>query len=276
MKPSSLSKRWLVACGAAIVVAAMAAACGGSDTTTTPPAQTATLTGIAIAPTSVAGGGSATGTVTFSSAPSSAASVALSSNSGAASVPGTVTVNAGATSATFAITTTAVGASTNATVTATFSGSSVAATLTVTPPVLAANFVVRSLSPAQRKLNTDPTPVTILPTGTPDACPLVNTFFDCQFDGSASSTPSGPIQSYIWTYFVGPRARTEPSTSPIYKPTESSCNFFGGLQTVSAGGLQFVGMRVDLQVRDAAGNTSAVTSNQNVRIFPAGQCNYGF
>ena len=83
---------------------------------------------------------------------------------------------------------------------------------------------------------------------------MLNTFFDCQFDGSTSTTPAGPIQSYIWTYFVGPRTQNEPSTSPLYKPTESSCNFFGGLQTVSAGGLQFVGMRVDLQVRDAAGN----------------------
>jgi len=143
--------------------------------------------------------------------------------------------------------------------------------------VLAARFTVRSLSASkQAKQANDPNPTTILPAGAEDACPLVNTFFDCQFDGSASTTPAGPIQRYFWTYFVGPRTRLEESTSPLYKPTESTCNFFGGLQTVSAGGLQFIGMRLDLQVRDAAGNLSAVTSSQNIRIFPAGQCGYGF
>ena len=276
MTPSSELKRWLAAGTIAIAVSSFAVACSGGDDGVTPPPQTPTLTSVSVSPTSVGGGGAVTGTVTLSLAPSSAASIALSSNSAAAVVPGTVTVNAGATSATFTVNTTAVGASTPVSITATFSGTSVSTTLTVTAPVLAANFKVRSLSPALRKLSTDPARWSILPTGTEDACPLVNTFFDCQFDGSTSTTPAGPIQSYIWTYFVGPRTRTEPSTSPLYKPTESSCNFFGGLQTVSAGGLQFVGMRVDLQVRDAAGNTSAVTSSQNIRIFPAGQCGYGF
>jgi hypothetical protein len=161
-------------------------------------------------------------------------------------------------------------------ITATFGGATMSALLTVTGPALAANFTVKALSPVQRKLSSDPAPVTILPAGSEDACPLVGAFFDCQFDGSASTAASGPIQQYIWTYFVGPRVRTEVSTSPIYKPSESSCNFFGGLQTSNSGGLQFVGMRVDLQVRDAAGTLSTVKTNQNIRIFPAGQCGYGF
>jgi hypothetical protein len=142
----------------------------------------------------------------------------------------------------------------------------------VTPPVLAASFVVRASSAVQRKLATDPAPVTIFPAGTLDACPLVNANFDCVFDGSASTAPT-PIQQYVWTYFVGSRTREETSTTPVYKPSESSCNFFGNIQT---GGLQFIGMRVDLRVRDTAGNLSAVVTSQNIRIYPAGQCGYGF
>ena len=124
----------------------------------------------------------------------------------------------------------------------------------------------------QRKLASDPVPVTIFPAGTLDACPLVDAKFDCVFDGSASTSPT-PIQQYVWTYFVGSRTRTETSTTPVYTPRESSCNFFGNIQT---GGLQFIGMRVDLQLRDSSGSLSAVVSSQNIRIFPAGQCGYGF
>ena len=275
MNPSFGSMRYVAAGAVAMALALLAIACGGDDTVTPPPI-TATLSSVSVSPTTIAGGGSVQGTVTFSSAPSSAANVALSSNSAAATVPTTVTVNAGATSVNFTVDTSAVGAATAVTITATFSGTTVSTTLTVTAPALAANFTVRASSAVLRKLPSDSAPVTIFPAGTEDACPLVNANFDCVFDGTASTTPSGPIQSYIWTYFVGTRTRTEPSTSPVYKPSESSCNFFGGLQTTNSGSVQFISMRVDLQVRDAAGNLSAVKSTQNVRIFPAGQCGYGF
>jgi len=214
----------------------------------------------------------------MSAAPTSAANVTLTSNNAAATVPPTVTVNAGSTTGTFTVTTAAVASATSVSISASFSGASQAVALSVTPvppPALSANFTVRSLSPALRKLSSDQAPVTILPTGTEDACPLVNAFFDCVFDGS-SSAPSASIREYRWTYFVGPRSRDENSSTPVHKPSESSCGFFGGLQTSSAGGLQFISMRVDLRVVDASGNVSAVKSSQNIRVFPAGQCNYGF
>jgi hypothetical protein len=161
------------------------------------------------------------------------------------------------------------------TITASLSGVNQTATLTLNIPPLTGTFKVRARSDVKRKLNTDPSPVTILPAGTEDACPLVNAQFDCEFDGTGS-TPSASIREYVWTYFVGPRQRIETSTTPKYKPSEQSCNFFGNLQSTNTGGVQFIGMRVDLQVRDTSGNLSPVVSNQNVRIFPAGQCGYGF
>jgi hypothetical protein len=267
--------------GAAALTASVVLACS-SPTPPQPPPQTPTLTSVSVTPASVQGGTAAQGTVTLSAAPSSAASVALSSNNAAAAVPGSATVNAGATTGTFSIATAAVTTATPVSISGTFSGVTQSVTLTVTPRALAASFVVRASSAVQRKLATDSAPVTILPAGTLDACPLVNANFDCVFDATASTAPA-PIQQYIWAYFVGPRARgpdpTDPrttSTTPVFRPDESSCNFFGGLQTTSSGGLQFISMRVDLQVRDATGALSSVVSSQNIRIFPAGQCGYGF
>jgi len=277
------SRQILTAAAVATALTCLAGACSSSSapsttTTTTQPPTTPTLAGISLNPTTVVGGNSVQGTVTMSAAPTSAANVTLTSNNAAATVPPTVTVNAGSTTATFTVTTAAVASATSVSISASFSGSSQAVALSVTPvaaPALTANFTVRSLSPALRKLSTDQTPVTILPTGTEDACPLVGAVFDCVFDGT-TSTPSASIREYLWTYFVGPRTRDETSTTPVHKPTESSCGFFGGLQTSSAGGLQFISMRVDLRVRDASGNVSAVKSSQNIRVFPAGQCGYGF
>jgi len=269
------SARRLTVGAAVMALALVVAACDGDDPIVTPtptPTITPTLTSIVVNPTSVVSGTAVQGTVTLSAAPSSAATVALSSNNAAATVPSSVTVSAGATTGAFTINTTAVAASTPISISATFGGVSQSVTLTVTPQALAANFTVRALSAVQRKLASDPAPVTIFPAGTLDACPLVNANFDCVFDGSGSTSPT-PIQQYVWTYFVGARTRTEPSTTPVHKPSESGCNFFGGIQT---GGLQFIGMRVDLQVRDASGTLSAVVSSQNIRIFPAGQCGYGF
>ena len=283
MKLLSASRQMLTAAAAATALTCLAGACSSSSapttTTTTTQPPTPTLTGITVNPTTVVGGNSVQGTVTMSGAPTSAANVTLTSNNAAATVPPTVTVNAGSTTATFTVTTAAVASATSVSISASFSGASQAVALSVTPvppPALTANFTVRSLSPALRKLSTDPAPgVTILPTGTEDACPLVGAVFDCVFDGSTSA-PSASIRAYLWTYFVGPRTRDETSTTPVHKPTESSCGFFGGLQTSSAGGLQFISMRVDLRVRDASGNVSAVRSSQNIRVFPAGQCGYGF
>jgi hypothetical protein len=135
---------------------------------------------------------------------------------------------------------------------------------------------VTSLSAAQRKTASDPAPVTLLPAGSADACPLVNDSdprLDCRFDGATSS---GTIALYIWTYSFGTKQQTETTTTPQLTPTASGCGFFAGQSSSSSDGQQFIEMRVDLQVRDTAGNTSSVVSNHDVRIYPASRCGYGF
>ena len=224
------------------------------------------------------GGNTVQGTVTLSAAPATATSVALSSSGPAATVPSSVTVAAGATTATFTVTTTVVTSSTSITISATFDGTtrSTVPVLTITPVPLAANFTVTSLSAAQRRTNADPNPVVLLPAGTADACPLINSsnpVLDCRFDGATST---GPVTAYVWTYAFGTQTRTETTTTPQLRPTASGCGFFAGQTGAAAGGVQFIGMSVQLQVRDGSGNLSAVRTNQNVRIFPAGLCGYGF
>ncbi len=111
--------------------------------------STASLSALAVNPTSVVGGNSSTGTVTLSAAaPSGGIVVTLSDNSAATTVPASVTVAAGAANATFTVTTSAVTANTSATLTAAFNGVSRTATLTVTPPATtAAALSAVSLSP---------------------------------------------------------------------------------------------------------------------------------
>jgi hypothetical protein len=70
--------------------------------------------------------------------------------------------------------------------------------------------------------------------------------------------------------------REEESAGPQYKPAESGCGFFGGRSPSSSGGVQFLQLIVELRVRDNSGTVSAIRSNPNVRIFPAGLCGYGF
>ena len=263
----------LAAGAAAAVPALFAFGCGGDDGGNggNGPNLSPAVTSVSVNPTSVVGGNAAQGSVTVSPTPANATAVTLSSNNAAATVPGSVTVSGGATTGAFTVNTTAVGSPTAVTISATLNGTQTT-TLTVTPAV---TFTVKSLSAAFRRANANDPGVQILPAGADDACPLVNTAFDCQFDATGSTAPT-PIQAYVWTYFVGPRIRTEESKTPQHRPTESSCNFFGGLQTGSSGGLQFIGMRVDLQVRDSTGTLSAVRTNQNVRIFPQGLGGYGF
>jgi hypothetical protein len=102
--------------------------------TVTSPPPPASLSSLALNPTSVTGGSSSQGTVTLTSgAPAGGALVTLSSSSSAAAVPASVTVAAGATTANFTVTTTTVTLNTTATITATQSTVSRTASLTVTP-----------------------------------------------------------------------------------------------------------------------------------------------
>jgi hypothetical protein len=93
------------------------------------------LTGLFIAPTTVAGGVTATGTVTIlTAAPAGGISVALqSSDPLTASVPASVTIKQGATSASFNIATSSVQSAIPVTIDASSAGATVSAQLTVAP-----------------------------------------------------------------------------------------------------------------------------------------------
>jgi hypothetical protein len=114
--------------------------CGGGYGNTP---GSATLSAVALNPSSVKGGSSSTGTVTLSGPASSGGAVVyLTSSASAATVPASVTVAAGATSATFTVNTTAVTTSTPATISATYGGATKTASVTVTPVTPAGTFTL--------------------------------------------------------------------------------------------------------------------------------------
>jgi Subtilase family len=120
----------LVAAAGLLAVSLCTYSCGGYGN----PPGSATLSAIALNPTSVNGGSPSTGTVTLSGpAPGDGALVYLNSNASAATVPAAVSVAAGASSATFAVSTNAVTAATPVTITASYGGATKTASLTVTP-----------------------------------------------------------------------------------------------------------------------------------------------
>jgi len=94
--------------------------------------EAATLTTIAVSPTSVIGGNPSTATVTLNGpAGPSGDSVSLTSSSSSAIVPSRGTVAAGQTTATFTVNTKAVSATTTSTITGSLNGSQQSATLTI-------------------------------------------------------------------------------------------------------------------------------------------------
>jgi hypothetical protein len=116
--------------------------CGGGYGNGNTPGS-ASLSAVALNPSSVKGGSSSTGTVTLSGPASSGGAVVyLTSSASAATVPASVTVAAGATSATFTVNTTAVTTSTPATISATYAGATKTASVTVTPVTPAGTFTL--------------------------------------------------------------------------------------------------------------------------------------
>ena len=110
---------------------------------------TASLSTVAVSPTSVVGGASSTGTVTLTAAaPAGGAVVTLTSSNVAATVPASATIAAGATSATFPVTTSTVATTTSVTLTATYGAVSRTATLTVNPAATGTLPAPTPISPA--------------------------------------------------------------------------------------------------------------------------------
>lgn len=110
----------------------------------------ATLSAIALSPSTVVGGNSSQGTATLASAaPSGGTVVTLtSSNTARATVPASVTVAAGATSATFTVSTATETASTSATIGGVSGGVSRSAVLTISKTPAPAALSSLTLSPA--------------------------------------------------------------------------------------------------------------------------------
>ena len=110
---------------------------------------TASLSTVAVSPTSVVGGASSTGTITLTAAaPAGGAVVTLTSSNVAATVPASATIAAGATSATFPVTTSTVATTTSVTLTATYGAVSRTATLTVNPAATGTLPAPTPISPA--------------------------------------------------------------------------------------------------------------------------------
>ena len=110
---------------------------------------TATLSTVAVSPTSLVGGANSTGTITLTAAaPAGGAVVTVASGNAAASVPPSVTLAAGATSTTFPVTTSQVATSTPVTLTATYGGISRTTTLTLSPAGSGALAAPSLVSPA--------------------------------------------------------------------------------------------------------------------------------
>jgi acetyl esterase/lipase len=114
------------------------------------------LTGLAVAPASLAGGVNATGTVTLNiPAPAGGTVVSLSvSNPNAATVPATVAVLAGANSATFTVASKPVASTTTTGVSAFYRGVTRTAPLTVQAPELSALTLTPSSLPGGCKTST--------------------------------------------------------------------------------------------------------------------------
>lgn len=262
-----------------LVAATLAAAGCGNDTPAPAPTPTAALSSVSLNPSTVVAPNNVTGTVTLTaSAPAGGATVALSSNNAAATLPSSVVVGAGSTTATFMIVTSGSG---SVTITASYLGVSSTAQLTVNPG-LVANFTVASTQPARRSQNGNVQDIPGLGAGTADVCPLVAgagsaRSLACRFDGGASNAAGSSITEYQWTYAFGTQRVTERSTMPVLTPQTRDCTFFGGAQAAPpSGGLTFISLTVELRVLNAQNQLSEVRSNQNIRIFPGGNCGYTF
>lgn len=130
--------------------------------TVTPVPPPASLSTLALNPTSVTGGATSQGTLTLTSAaPTGGAVVSLSDNSTAATVLASVTVPAGASSANFTVTTTSVTASTSATISAVLVGVTRTAALTVNPAAAGVSLTVTASGRSGERVVSSPVGINV-------------------------------------------------------------------------------------------------------------------
>jgi trimeric autotransporter adhesin len=246
-----------VAAGSSTITAAVSGSQGSASITVAPGA--AQVLGLTLSASSVVGGNPVTGTLVISSPAPAGGMVVTLSSSDPVTVPASVTIPAGQTTATFTVNTRAVGgAFNNVPINASAGSLNAAATLTVTPaapPVPVARFGVSG------------------PSGT-DTCRVTNggNGFDCTFNGSTSTGSTGAtVNQWNWSYSIA-GSKSETTTVPTLTPSPG-CGVIGDGPLPS--GTTSLLMKVTLTVRDTTGATSAVASNNGVRVLPqAGSCNF--
>ena len=235
----------------------VSAACGGSkgNPVVPPPQNQATLTSVSVAGNNSVTAGQTvqfTATANFSNSTTQNVSTTAtwaSTNTAAASV-----------SATGLATGVAAG---NADIRATVQGITGSAPLTVNAPAPTGPTAQFSVSGP----------------GGNDTCRIIKGSggdLDCTFNGAASTGGSGgAVTAWIWRYDVGtnsagPITENDPTHTPI-----NLCGFLANKpnQQGSTGSVQMI---VKLQVRNAAGTTSAELRNSNVSLFPQQECGFGF
>jgi WD40 repeat protein len=126
--------------------ATISASLGGATKTIGVQINPASLSSLALDPSTVTGSLASSGSVTLSGpAPTGGVLVKLSSGSPSAKVPASVSVPAGSSSATFSVSTSTVSTELTAFITATLSGTSKSANLTINPPGLASITLLPSV-----------------------------------------------------------------------------------------------------------------------------------
>jgi hypothetical protein len=239
----------------ALVIATplLTAACGGGDDTVVPPPPSRTLNSISVSGGNTVQAGQTvqfTATGTFSSAPTTenitSTATWESSNNGVATVN-----NAGL----------ATGVSAgSAEIRARLQNVTGTAPLAVSAtPVLAARFTVSG-------------------PGGVDVCRQAsNGDWDCNFDGSASTGGTGgAVVSWIWRFDAGPANGGPVTTTTPILNVNPTCTYWNNGRPPQLGSTGSVQVVVKLMVRNAAGELSAETTNNNVRLVPQNNCGFGF
>lgn len=243
---------WGVAAGSVTITATMNGSSSQSASLTV--SSVLQLASITVAPSTVVGGSNVTATVTLTGpAPPAGAAVTLSSD-GIAVVPAVVTVIGGDTTANFNVLTQVVSAPTRATIHGSFGGTTATATITLTRATVAtAKFGVTG-------------------TNVTETCAIINngTALDCRFDASTSNAP-GKIVEYDWAWGVMGSPKTQTTSNPVLANPSFSCSMLPPPPLPSSGSLT---MTVTLQIRDDAGNVSAVAGDNGVRLLPQKSCGY--
>jgi sugar lactone lactonase YvrE len=189
------------------------------------------LSGLSIAPSSVASGQTATGTVTLASAaPANGVQVNLTSSNPAATVPASITIPVGQTTGTFPVSTSTVSSPTAATITAS-SANTVPAIVTVNPSQSGASGTIASFSVSPSSMTSGQTA-----TGTvtlASAAPASGVQVGLTSSNPAATVPASitiPAGQTTGAFPVSTSAVSSPTTATI---TASSANAVPATVTVT-------------------------------------------